>query len=132
VSALEAEQLSPVADLLNSFADEELPRNTHSQALAASLVVCTFPAYLYSFTVCNTKATSQFVQFHDATALPADGAIPAVVFSPAGTSDKTVPLGIPGRLFLYGIVVCNSSTAGSKTIGAADCFFDVQFLPVHF
>lgn len=130
MSALEADQFSPVADLLNSFAENELPRNTRSQALAASLVVCTYPAYLYSFTVSNTKATSQFVQFLDVTALPADGFVPSTVFTLAGAGDKTVAFGIPGRLFLSGIVVCNSSTAGTKTIGAADCFFDVQFLPV--
>lgn len=126
----EAEHFSPVADLLNSFADNELPRNCHSQALASSIVVCTYPAYLYSFTVSNTKASAQFVQFHDATSLPADGLIPSTVFTLPGSGDKTVAFGIPGRLFLYGIVVCNSSTAGTKTIGSADCFFDVQFLPV--
>jgi hypothetical protein len=129
MSSLES-TLSPVAELFGEFAASELPANNHSNALAASLLVCSGPAYLVAFTVNNTNAAAQFIQLHDANALPADGIAPAVVFTAAAASDKFVTYSLPGRFFQRGIVVCNSSTAATKTLGAADCFFDVQFIPI--
>jgi hypothetical protein len=121
---------SPVAELFGEFASSELPTNNHSNALAASLTVCSGPAYLVAFTVNNTNAAAQFIQLHDANVLPADGSVPAVVFTASASSDKFVTYSLPGRFFQRGIVVCNSSTAATKTVGAADCFFDVQFIPI--
>jgi len=34
---------------------------------------------------------------------------------------------LAGRLFANGITVCNSSTAVTKTIGSADCLFDITY-----
>jgi hypothetical protein len=104
---------------------ELLPDNFHSNALASSLVIAGVHK-LVGFTVLNTKASVQYIQVFDLAALPADGAVPAVVVTVAATSDKGV-LWLPPRKHLEGIVICNSSTAGTKTIGASDCFFDVQF-----
>lgn len=104
-----------------------LPRNIHSNAYATAIVVTKGPALLYGFTVYSSAAAAQFVQVFDASSVPADGAIPAVVFSVPTASDKSVQW-LPARTFLTGIVICNSSTGPTKTIGAADCYFDVQFL----
>jgi hypothetical protein len=117
-------------ELLNAFADAALPVNGSSLALESSRLIHSGACYMVAFTVANTAVAAQFVQFHDATSLPADGLVPAVVFTVAGSADKTVAYTLPGRLFREGIVVCNSSTAATKTIGAANCFFDVQYLPV--
>jgi hypothetical protein len=122
--------LSPVAELFGEFAASELPSNNHSNVLAASLVACTGPAYLVAFTINNTNAAAQFIQLHDSATLPADGVAPAVVFTASALSDKFVTYSLPGRFFQRGIVICNSSTAATKTIGVADCFFDVQFIPI--
>lgn len=123
---------SAVADLFAEFASGQLPSNHHSQALASSLIVTTGPAYLVALTVSNTNAAAQFLQLHDSQTLPADTAVPAVVLTAAAAGDKFISYSLPGRFFLQGIVVCNSSTAATKTIGSADCFFDVQFIPVVF
>ena len=104
---------------------ELLPDNFRSNALAASIVIAQAHA-LYGFTVNNTNAAAQYIQVFDSVTLPADGAVPDVLFTIAGASDKGV-LWLPPRRFRRGIVICNSSTAGTKTIGSADCFFDVQF-----
>jgi hypothetical protein len=130
VSSLAYEEQSAVAQLFAEFAGAGLPLNHHSPALQNALIVTTGSAYLTSITITNTNAAAQFVQLHDAVAVPADGAVPVVTFTAAASSDKFVTYSLPGRYFLTGIVVCNSSTAATKTIGAADCFFDVQHIPV--
>lgn len=103
------------------------PLNIHTNIYAASLVVKTGPGILYGFTVYSSKAGAQFIQVFDAASLPAEGAIPATVFTVATTSNLGVNW-LPGRTFLTGCVICNSSTGPTKTIGSADCWFDVQFL----
>ena len=128
--AVEAQDQSAVAQLFAEFAGSQLPSNHHSQALAASLVVTSGPCYLVALTLSNTNAAAQYIQLHDAATLPGNGAIPSVVFTASASSDKFVSYSLPGRFFKVGIVIANSSTAGTLTIGAADCFFDVQYIPV--
>lgn len=108
-------------------ADALEPLNYSSRALANSAVVKTGPGILYGFTVTNTKASAQYVLVFDASSVPADGAIPVLAKSIAA-NDATGFNWLPGRTFLVGCVICNSSTNTSKTIGSADCFFDVQFV----
>lgn len=103
-----------------------LPSNIHSLVLEASRVVTTGPALLYGFTVTNTNASAQYIQVFDQSTLPADGAIPDELFKVPGSSSYPVQW-LPWRTFNVGIVMCNSSTAATKTIGSADCFFAVQF-----
>lgn len=105
---------------------ELLPDNIHSNALAASIVIAGAQE-LYGFTVCNTNTVAQYIQVFDLAALPADGAIPATLLTVAGSTSAGVQW-LPPRKMLQGIVLCNSSTAATKTIGAADCYFDVQYL----
>lgn len=105
---------------------ECLPQNAHSNALVSSIAIAGAHK-MYGFTVNNTNAAAQFILIFDLATLPADGAVPAVSLTAPGASDKGV-LWLPPRKMLQGICICNSSTAGTKTIGAADCFFDVQYL----
>ena len=119
---------SPLVGWGTPDADEQLlPLNKSSIAYAASLVIKTGPGILYGFTVYSSKTSSQFVQVFDATTLPADGAIPAALFTVATAANLGVNW-IPGRTFQNGIVICNSSTGPTKTLGSADCWFDAQYL----
>jgi hypothetical protein len=129
VSAV-AESSSSVIDLLAAFAEAGLPYNNSSLALENARVALSGHGYLVAFTVSNTKAAAQFIQFHDTNAVPSDGAVPVLVFTVAAQSDRTIAYTLPGRFFQRGIVLCNSSTAATKTVGSADCFFDVQYLPL--
>ena len=81
----------------------------------------------YGFTAYNTKASSQFINVFDANAQPGNGAVP--LFSWALSANSGVGFGWQpnGRQFQTGLVLCNSSTDATVTIGSADCFFDVQF-----
>lgn len=82
---------------------------------------------VYGFTVYNSNAAAQFIQVFNASSLPADTAVPSMVFNLPTKQTLAVYYGEMGRLFTRGIVLCNSSTDTTKTIGAADCFFDVEY-----
>ena len=100
--------------------------NKSSSGLADSLIISSNPSVLYGLTIYNGKAPAQYIQLHDAASLPADASIP--IYPPIQIdTGETKGLSFPeGRIFSTGIVVCNSSTANTKTIGAADCMFDAQ------
>jgi hypothetical protein len=96
-------------------------------ALAASLIVKADKGTLYGLTGYNNKSSSQFIQIHDASSLPADTAVPDIIFTVPATSPFSLNYDV-GREFQVGIVISNSSTAATKTIGSADCWFDVQYI----
>jgi hypothetical protein len=103
------------------------PLNKWTNALAASLVVKTGPGRLYNLTVFNSNAAAQFILLFDAVALPANGTAACTVLKVATVASQVFNWN-PGRVFLTGIVVVNSSTEPTLTVGAADCFYDAQFL----
>lgn len=103
------------------------PFNNPSIAYEAARIVKSGPGILFGFTVYNSNAAAQFILVFDTNTVPADGAIPACVFTVAGLSNLPVQW-IPGRTFTVGCVLLNSSTGPTKTAGSADCFFDAQYL----
>ena len=103
------------------------PNNYASKQLEKSAVVKTGDGWLYGFTVSNTNAAAQFVLVFDSPTLPPDTAVPLIAkLVPAG--DAIAFEWLHPRRFESGLVLCNSSTQGAKTIGAADCLFDAQYL----
>ena len=96
-------------------------------ALAASLVVKAKAGTLYGLTGDNNKSSEQFIQIHDAASPPADPAVPKIVFRVPAAKSFSLDYN-EGREFQVGIVVSNSSTEATKTIGSADCWFDVQYI----
>lgn len=102
--------------------------NATTTAYAASLVASDVPATLYRVRGHNSKGSAQFILIHDAASLPADAAVPKVVITVAATSNFDIDFGTLGRLFQTGVVICNSSTGPTKTIGLADCWIDAQLI----
>jgi hypothetical protein len=100
-------------------------QNGNPGKVTASLVVVSRPALVFGFTVSSVAA--QFVQLFDLEALPADTAVPTLSYPVAATNTVTRTW-IPARAFRNGVVICNSSTQHAKTIGSADCIFDVQYI----
>ncbi|MCK4827755.1 hypothetical protein KA005_69145 [bacterium] len=98
-----------------------------SSALEASVVIKASPGTLFSITGHNNKAAAQFIQLHDAAALPADTAVPKIVLQASANENFHYELKEIGRYFKVGIVVCNSSTLAQKTLGGNDCFFNAQY-----
>jgi hypothetical protein len=98
-----------------------------STALEASAVVKSTPGTLFSLTGYNDNTASQYIQIHNAASLPADTAVPAIVLTVNPKDNFHYDLAEIGRWFSTGIVICNSSTAATKTIGGSDCWFNVQY-----
>lgn len=102
------------------------PLNFSTGRLANSVVV---PGRIvvYGFTVYSSSAAAQWVQVFDANTVPADGAVPLFAWNLAAHTGVGFGWQDQGRQFQTGLVICNSSTETTKTIGSADTFFDVQF-----
>ena len=107
---------------------EKYPLNSTTAALAASSIVKASPGRLLGVTVTNTKASPQYIQVFDSRTLPVDTTVPIMSVAVAANSALFLDWGLQGRRFIVGIVVCNSSTDATKTIGSADCLFDAQYV----
>ncbi len=107
--------------------NERWPLSKHSNVYANALVVKSGPGKLYGFQGYNSGG-AQFVLVIDAAQLPADGFVPCFPIAVAATSNFSAFFGDTGRAFDTGIILCNSSTAPTKTIGSADTFFDAQYV----
>lgn len=101
--------------------------NATVAAYVASKIVKASSGRLFGLTGYNSKSSAQFIQLHDSATLPADTAIPVFLISVPASSSFSIDFGMRGRSFANGIVVCNSSTGPTKTIGSADVYIDAQF-----
>ena len=86
-------------------------------ALATNLVVKASAGKLFGFYGYST--VTQFIQVHNATSLPADTAVPDGVFPITANTPFSLWLEHP-EPYTTGIVICNSTTGPTKTIGAAN------------
>lgn len=99
--------------------------NGNTTAYAASLVIKASAGKCFEIRGYNSGA-AQFIQVHDAASLPADTAIPEDLVYVGATQNFSIVYE-RGKSFATGIVVCNSSTGPTKTIGGADCWFSSEF-----
>lgn len=107
--------------------DALLPLNHHSNAYEIGSLIKSGPGRLYGFTAYSSNVAAQWIQLFDLATAPASGAVPVAAFKVAAASHINIGY-LPARTFLSGIWIGNSTTGPTYTAGAADTFFDVQFV----
>lgn len=103
------------------------PTTATTTAYVTNLVIKAGAGNLFAITGYNSKTSGQFIQVHDTASLPADAAVPKLIWWVPAQSNFSLDFGGKGRYFGTGITICNSSTGPTKTIGAADCWFDALY-----
>lgn len=98
-----------------------------SSAYENAEVVKASPGTVHRISGYSSNVAAQFIQLHDAASLPANGVAPAIVFTVPASSNFDYDLSEIGRYCKTGIVVCNSTAGPTKTLGAADVWFNIQF-----
>lgn len=106
---------------------QQAPLNIGSTAYETSHVISTAPCVIYGVAGYNSKNAGQFIQLHDAVALPANTAIPIETLTVATVANFSIDYGLYGKRFTTGAVIANSSTGPTLTIGSADCWFTVRY-----
>ena len=96
-------------------------------AAVKSAVISAVPATLVDIQVENVTAAVKYVQLFNATAVPADTAVPTMCFAIPASGTLNISLnGVPER-FDTGICIASSSTQATKTLSAtSDIFFTAR------
>lgn len=102
-----------------------VPVRSATVALANELVVGTGFGILLHVSGYNS-GPAQFIQIHDAAASPAPGAVPDLVHAVGAASNFDIEFSIQGRPYFNGIRVRNSTTPGTLTAGAANCWITAE------
>lgn len=126
-------QLGGIERWLRQIAENTAPQEIYypsstSLKLENSRIVASGNTKLFGFAGTNTKASSQFILVFDSATVPANGAVPELMLTAQANSDFWISWTPAWRNFSDGVVLCNSSTAATLTIGSADCWFDAQYL----
>lgn len=102
--------------------------NYTSVALENSEAIRSGSTDIIKVRVVNT-GSAQFIQLFNTTSVPVDTTVPDAMFAvPDGSGTPvTVDATFEGRTFATGLAISNSSTAATKTIGSADCWFEVDY-----
>jgi hypothetical protein len=117
-------------DMAVSIAAGQFPYNGTSQAYESSRLVKGGAGTCYGFSGYSSRATAQFIHLYDLPNLAALTASmsPDVIIAVPASSNFSYDAGSHGRRFLQGLIIANSTTGPTYTAGAADTYYDVQYV----
>lgn len=103
--------------------------NYNSNGLLDGEAVSDKPVIVKEIRVANASAGTRYIQLFNATALPADTAVPDMI-PVTILSGATISISFPeGRFFGTGLCWCSSTTQATKTIGGAtDFWMEIDFV----
>ena len=103
-----------------------------STAQEASHVIVTSAAWVSGFAFSNANGSARTAQLFDSATLPSDGVFPNVIGQSTATAASAYVSYVNSPFyFASGIVICNSSTVRTKTIGSADSLFAVWYVTIN-
>lgn len=97
-----------------------------STASEASHVISASACSVARAAMQNANAATRYLQLHDATSLPANGAVPEAVIIIGTTQTQVMTFVQPNNRFSTGCVAATSTTGPTLTIGGADAIFQVD------
>lgn len=104
-----------------------MPQSLHPAALAASGVIAAGKVALFRISILNTNAAARYLQLFNSATVPADAVVPVMSIPVSIGGFVSVDFGVYGKLFPTGLAWCTSSTAATKTIGAADALVEATY-----
>lgn len=115
------------ASLTTLIAQGAVPSLSASAAAEASRVVKATAGSLFTVGMFNNNGATRYLQGFQAAALPANGAVPVFSIPVAAGATVFQLFGDLGLTFATGIVLANSSTATTLTVGGADSLFTASY-----
>lgn len=98
--------------------------NYSTKAMAGQLIIFSGPAKLYE--VRGYSTITQFILIYDRNSAPGANTKADLILKVAADDNFSLSFS-RGRSFLNGIVICNSSTAPTKTANIDSYLVDIQF-----
>ena len=105
------------------------PLNSDSTVLENGKIVKPGAGILYGITGYNNSGAALFIQIHNTTTQPAEGAVPIITMRAAATNNFSWDAGRFGKYFSTGITIVTSTTVDTKTLNSsADCWFNTLYI----
>ncbi len=102
-----------------------------STAAEASHVISASACLVSRASMQNGNAATRYMQLHNTTSLPSNGAVPVSTIIIGTTQTQVTTFSIPTDKFSTGCVVATSTTGATLTIGSADALFTVDLFPTN-